>query len=234
MTTQGETGEVVAQRDAAWWDDRYVRDNLPWEDHASAPVVARLCAPHLRPGQTVTDLGCGLGTDARFLAQEYGVHVTAVDLSSAAIERARELGEGPIGAGSVRFVCGDFSVGEPVCPPAEVVFDRGLLHNAATGEELVAWAQGFARHVQPGGLWLNVSGDIDDDHPERGDAHPGLTLFELSGAIEEQFRILSVARDVFGIRPGRSDFPCWAVVAQRRSAPPDWERDGVSKLTTRP
>lgn len=227
---------TTSPRDAAWWDDRYVADNLPWEDHVSAPVVATLCAPHLRPGQSVVDLGCGLGTDARFLAQEYGVHVTAVDLSAAAIERAKELGDGPVGdrGGTVTFLCGDFSAAEPVCPPGEVVFDRGLLHNAGTSEELAAWVSGFARHVQPGGLWLNVSGDVDDDHPDRGDAHPGLALFELTGAIEEQFRVLSVQRDVFGTRPGRSDFPCWAVVAQRRTAPPAWERDGESMLTTRP
>ncbi|GAV02065.1 hypothetical protein RvY_12677 [Ramazzottius varieornatus] len=49
---------------------------------------------HLQRGQKVLDVGCGIGGSAFFMAQEYGVHVHGVDLSSnmisIGIQRRRE------------------------------------------------------------------------------------------------------------------------------------------------
>lgn len=50
--------------------------------------LARCCI--LQPGDLVLNLGCGDGTTAVLLAQEYGVRVVAVDSSEAAVRRTRE------------------------------------------------------------------------------------------------------------------------------------------------
>src|SRR5690348_11973200 len=41
-----------------------------------------------QPGQRVLDLGCGVGTPALAIAQRFGLHVTAADLSALMRERA--------------------------------------------------------------------------------------------------------------------------------------------------
>ncbi|MEU6611996.1 class I SAM-dependent methyltransferase [Streptomyces shenzhenensis] len=51
------------------------------------PLLAETAAP-LRPGAAL-DLGCGAGGDALWLARR-GWHVTAVDISTTAVERVRE------------------------------------------------------------------------------------------------------------------------------------------------
>jgi SAM-dependent methyltransferase len=64
-----------------------------WEKHYAA---RRTWGEHLRPG-TALDLGCGAGGDTMWLAR-HGWRVTAVDISTTAVERvrerARELGIG--------------------------------------------------------------------------------------------------------------------------------------------
>jgi MPBQ/MSBQ methyltransferase len=45
----------------------------------------------LQPETEVLDVGCGLGGTARYLAQNYGCHVTGIDLTEAYCELAKEL-----------------------------------------------------------------------------------------------------------------------------------------------
>ena len=47
----------------------------------------------LKPGMAVLDVGCGLGGSARYLASQYGCHVTGIDLTRAYLEAARRLTE---------------------------------------------------------------------------------------------------------------------------------------------
>jgi ubiquinone/menaquinone biosynthesis C-methylase UbiE len=46
---------------------------------------------HVRAGQRVLDVGCGLGGSARHLAAEHGCDVTGVDLTAEYVSAAREL-----------------------------------------------------------------------------------------------------------------------------------------------
>jgi len=48
---------------------------------------------HLFPSAKVLDVGCGIGGPARFLAANYGVHVTGIDLTPRFIDAAKMLSE---------------------------------------------------------------------------------------------------------------------------------------------
>ncbi len=48
----------------------------------------------LEPGMTVLDLGCGWGSFAKYAAENYGVEVTAMNVSREQVEYARETCEG--------------------------------------------------------------------------------------------------------------------------------------------
>ncbi|MFE9067155.1 class I SAM-dependent methyltransferase [Streptomyces violaceusniger] len=80
----GDQGTADADAEQFW--ERHYGTRRAWDAHVN-PLLAETAAP-LRPGAAL-DLGCGPGGDAIWLAQQ-GWHVTAVDISTTAVERVRE------------------------------------------------------------------------------------------------------------------------------------------------
>lgn len=70
--------------DQAYWDGRYRSADRVWSGHPNAHLVGEASA--IAPG-TALDVGCGEGADAIWLA-ERGWQVTAVDVSTVALDRA--------------------------------------------------------------------------------------------------------------------------------------------------
>lgn len=69
---------------AAEWDSRYADRERLWSGQPNGALVAEVA--ELTPGR-VLDVGCGEGADAVWLASR-GWEVTALDVSSVALERA--------------------------------------------------------------------------------------------------------------------------------------------------
>lgn len=70
-----------------FWNELYEKRDRIWSGRANAPLTGAVAS--MQPGK-VLDLGCGEGGDAVWLALQ-GWHVTAVDVSDVAIERAKAL-----------------------------------------------------------------------------------------------------------------------------------------------
>src|SRR5271156_3651157 len=70
-----------------FWDERYRSQSAVWSGEPNGCLVDEASA--LTPG-TALDAGCGEGADAIWLA-ERGWRVTAADISSVALERARSI-----------------------------------------------------------------------------------------------------------------------------------------------
>lgn len=66
------------------WEEHYTERDRVWSGRANARLIE--VAESLPPGRAL-DLGCGEGGDAMWLA-ERGWHVTAVDISQTALDRA--------------------------------------------------------------------------------------------------------------------------------------------------
>ena len=77
-------GENESSQAEQFWENHYQNRNQPWSGRANA-ILARFAEP--LPVGTALDLGCGLGGNALWLAQR-GWQMTAVDISSNALERA--------------------------------------------------------------------------------------------------------------------------------------------------
>ena len=75
-------GDVETER---FWEDHYRRRGRVWSGKPN-PVLVDIVATLRCPG-TALDLGCGEGGDAIWLARQ-GWRVTAVDLSTTALDRA--------------------------------------------------------------------------------------------------------------------------------------------------
>lgn len=110
-------------------------------------VVVKL---NLQPDQLVLDVGCGLGGAAFLMAQKYGAHVTAMDLSSnmitSALERASEYKDGV-----VQFEVADVTKREFPKESFDVIFSRDTLLHIKDKHALI-WS--FYRWLKPGGKVL--------------------------------------------------------------------------------
>lgn len=92
MNTQqlNDEGRVLWNLKADFWDALHGDDGNQFHRLLISPGIERLLA--LRPGERVLDVACGNGTMARRLAA-LGGKVTAVDFSTALIEKAQQRGQ---------------------------------------------------------------------------------------------------------------------------------------------
>ena len=148
---------VRSRNDAAGWDERYTsRGDAMWSGAPNGTLVHELDGAV--PGR-VLDIGCGEGGDAIWLAQ-HGWQVTAVDISTVAVERARRAGAA---AGvTVEWQCHDVLA----TPPAPASFDLVSVQYPAllvsAGRTAVAR---LLDTVAPGGTLLVVGHDQrEHDH----------------------------------------------------------------------
>jgi SAM-dependent methyltransferase len=118
-------GKPKGPLDRAAWDDRWQRADTPWDMGRAAPPLAHALAEiperlGLPIGSAALVPGCGAGHEARLLAHR-GFRVTGVDLSSKALERARELAAAE--RLDVTFVEADlFAL--PAFPPFDLVLEH--------------------------------------------------------------------------------------------------------------
>jgi SAM-dependent methyltransferase len=149
LTLQDQT--LSAYESLAPFYDRYTQEwgHDPWL--ANVESIARR---HGLRGNRVLDIGCGTGKSFVPLV-ERGYEVTAIDLSPAMVERARELGtDAEVLVADVRDLprLGRFDLATCI--------DDGLNY-LLTDEELGAAFDGVARNLRPGGIFafdLNTLG----------------------------------------------------------------------------
>jgi cyclopropane-fatty-acyl-phospholipid synthase len=86
----------------------YPREGLSLEEAQRAKMHHVSRKLQLRPGERVIEAGCGWGGFARFMAREYGVRVTAYNLSIEQVRHAREAAAREGLGGAVEFVHDDY------------------------------------------------------------------------------------------------------------------------------
>ncbi len=74
---------------SAYWKDAKTLDEA---QEAKLKLICEKTG--LKPGMTVLELGCGWGGFAKYAAENYGVHVTALNISKEQVKLARELTKG--------------------------------------------------------------------------------------------------------------------------------------------
>lgn len=143
------------------WDERYKKGHTPWETgQPSSELQCVIAESAIQPGRAL-ELGCGTGASSIWLAQ-HGFDVTALDLSTLAIDRARERAKE---AGvRVKFIAADV-----LNPPADLVgpfdffFDRGCYH-VVRREDVTAYLNTLRRLTRPGTVGLVLTGNASEPH----------------------------------------------------------------------
>ncbi|MBB4715591.1 class I SAM-dependent methyltransferase [Streptomyces luteogriseus] len=141
-------------RGADWWDGFYADRSRTVPFFVAKPDESLVAAVERGPagGGRALDLGCGPGRNALYLAAR-GFEVDAVDLSSAAVDWARERAR-EAGAEDVRFHHGDaFALaGGVLTGPYDLVYDSGCFHHLPPHRR-VSYLALLERLLAPGGLF---------------------------------------------------------------------------------
>lgn len=136
-----------------WFFDRAYRRGAPmWDTGITPPEVVELIegSEPLQPGRAL-DLGCGTGTNVRYLAR-HGFEVVGIDFSPIAIETSREklanvprttVLEGDVTELSTLGIDGSF----------DFVLDVGCFHTIPRARR-DAYAREVGRVTGPGGVLL--------------------------------------------------------------------------------
>jgi SAM-dependent methyltransferase len=200
------------------WDDRYQKGETPWDTGAPSSELCRVVAEvPIAPCRAI-ELGCGTGVNAVWLAQQ-GLDVTGLDLSSTAIEKARQRAEA---AGvKVRFVAADLLRLPPeLRGPFDFFFDRGCYH-AVRRTDAAGYLATLRALTRPGSLGLVLTGNA------REPLEPGPPVVseeELRSELGSLCDILHLREFrfdvVFDLPEGGSVSPlAWSCLLRRREVP---------------
>ncbi|WP_017975166.1 class I SAM-dependent methyltransferase [Actinopolyspora halophila] len=144
--------------DRAYWEEQHSGHTAARTDDPNPHLVGEL--DRLAPG-TALDAGCGHGAEARWLAAR-GWRVTAVDIATAALRRARDRAE-PLGAeitDRITWLQADLTDWIPTERGYDLVISH-YVHPAGSREVLF---RRLAAAVAPGGTLLVVGHHPSDSH----------------------------------------------------------------------
>lgn len=195
------------------WNQRYATGETPWDTGQPDPhLVDLLDSDEIAPCR-VLEIGCGTGANALLLA-ERGFDVTALDLSSLAIERARA--SGAAAGAAVDFRVHDFLAEDPDGGPFELVVDRAVWHVFDAAEDRARFAARVAKQLVVGGRWFTIAGSTEG--PERDHGPPRRSARDLADAIEPSLELVWLREAEFA-----GDLPtstrAWLALARRRVLP---------------
>jgi methyl halide transferase len=174
------------------FNERYKTGDLPWDiKRPDYNLVGIVDSRPIEPCKAL-DIGCGTGDNVIWLTQE-GFEVTGADYSEIAIgsSRAKAKDSGI----DANFYVIDFLKEKVPGAPFGFIFDRGCFHSFDDIDDRNTYARNVSDHLKSGGLWLTLTGNVDDGRLEIGP--PKLTAKDLVGAVEPFFEIISLNSSTF-------------------------------------
>ncbi|MGA5505188.1 class I SAM-dependent methyltransferase [Streptomyces umbrinus] len=147
--------------DAQFWDEMYRSRDQVFSGDPNGVLVTEVTG--LPPGQAL-DVGCGEGADALWLAR-HGWQVTAVDISTTALQRAAAAAVDS--EGRVAWTRADLTI---TPPPADAFDLVSVQYFPLSLQPDHAALRGLLNAVAPGGTLLFASHDLADlpPRPEQG------------------------------------------------------------------
>lgn len=192
------------------WNERYRTGDLPWDTGKPDKHLLSIIREYSIKPCPVLEIGCGTGTNALWLAQQH-FEVTAVDVSSIAIEQAREKSSEQ--GAEIQFMSMNILEGMNEESAFDFIFDRGCFHSFASRQKQVLFVAQAARMLREDGLWFSMMGN--DDAPPREMGPPRRTALDIVVTVEPFFEILCLQASYFDSID--KDPPrCWTCLMRKR------------------
>ena len=192
------------------FEQRYESGQTPWELSRADHHLVEFVENHLPLNQKVMDIGCGTGSNARWLAEK-GHQVFGVDFSPRAIKLAIEKSSG--NSNNVQYMVKDFLDPQMVGHDFDFIFDRGCFHSFDSKQDRSTFAQNVSAHLKGNGRWLSILGN--SDAPPRDDGPPVRSAGQIVEAVEPFFELIYLKSDTFDSNreaPAR----CWLCLMKKR------------------
>jgi SAM-dependent methyltransferase len=195
------------------WDEHYASGEIPWDRGRPAPELVDLVEAGCLPEGRALDVGCGTGTNVRYLAG-VGYDAVGIDVSALAIELAKAGAEGA--KGSIRFQRLDLLADGPPAGEFDLVFDRGCLHVFDEPDDRALYARRVAECLAPDGLWLSLLGSTEG--PPREEGPPRRSARDIAIAVEPALQIVELRNVDFDQVVG-GGVDGWVLIARLRKVP---------------
>lgn len=167
------------------WEEKYQIGDCPWDKGEASPGLQEWLNEHKFSGRVIVP-GCGLGHDARYIADACpDCEVLAIDLSPTAIMKARQLPNPK----NVTFQEGNlFELPEELIHSSDWVFEHTCLC-ALPVEKRSEYIGSVRNLLKPKGKYLAVF-FINPDMDEGSEGPPfGISKKEIRNLFEEHFSI---------------------------------------------
>lgn len=194
------------------WDEHYASGEIPWDSGVPAPELVGLVEAGRLPTGRALDIGCGTGTNVRYLAG-LGYDALGIDVSGLAIEKAKAAAATE---GSAHFQRLDFLREGPPAGSFDLVFDRGCLHTFDEPDDRALYAQRVAECLAPEGRWVSLLGSTEGLPREHGP--PRRSARDIATAVEPALEIVELRHIDFDTAVA-SDVDGWLLVARQRKVP---------------
>jgi SAM-dependent methyltransferase len=195
---------------AAEWNERHSKGGA-WAKSGPSQELQRILKEGWIMPCRVLELGCGMGTDAVFLATQ-GFDVTAVDASPLALEQARA--KAATAGVSVRLLEADVLDLPDLGAPFPFIYDRACYQHLRRSNRF-RFQEVLARVTQPGSFYLSLVPSANDVPPAAIGVHAYELCLELLPLLElvqlREFRMEG------GIVEGKERRPlAWSVLWRRK------------------
>jgi len=193
MTEDRSSDDTVS-----WWDTQYANlDEVPWDtDDPQAAIVGRSDSDDI-VGR-VLDIGCGLGTESLYLAEQ-GHTVVGVDFSAEAVDRARARAADRSLKSRVRFETGDaFRLSEMDVGKFDTIVDCGMLHTLESADR-IKYTESLTTVLSADGRAVFV--EFGEEAPEDWGPNP-LSTSDIRRAFDDRWRVDVVESCTFETRQG--------------------------------
>lgn len=196
------------------WDQSYQTGQTPWDSAVPEPMLVEALQSGLLPTGRLLEIGCGTGTNARFLA-ESGYQVLAVDLSPTALRMARERNDVP----GVTYALLDVFQDPWPEGPFDAVVDRGCFHLFSEPEKQREFVENVARVLRPGGCWLSLIGSTEG--PPRDFGPPRRSATNIVAVVEPFLEIVLLRAGAFeNVQSGPAAFQALFRRREQPAQPP--------------
>jgi len=162
------------------WESRYREGCTPWDTQTTPPeVVAFWQSGRLPRAGIALDLGCGPGTNVRYLAR-LGLTAVGVEIAGAPLQVARRrlAAQEPELADRAHFLCADVTTLPFHNLAAAYILDVGCFHSLPP--DLRPWyVQNIIVNLAPGGYYQLYAFDSDPD-PSQASSPVGFAPGEIA------------------------------------------------------